>query len=680
MTDERLDEGDKALHLLDKGFGLQRTSVLASLPHILSVTRNPAVVKGVMERAHALDEEQMLLLGQSLDDCLRKELVLSEDLPHILQVAEFVLDYDSEVTCELWAALLALITARLKEDEVQTLAVPLVLQLCNYARPVFVRKAGVGLLGVISAAIPETFPTEILEKINLLTQDTSYEVRKCICMVLPKVLSDLGRADELFYLVERLVTDEEMAVKRTAVGLLGAVMQLLSSEVTEEKAVPLILTEVLPVQDSEYQSNLIKCTGQFLSTLCNYSQHHSVFTALLDRFQTAFSSEPLKFAGLTAFCDVTQSVSTSVFDFSLRPIYLTLSTDPNPSIRQLCASLFPRLIPYFSTFPEDVSQLATGFLTDNECKWITIRGMKDWPQNIINERIIDLLKDAVLTTTQWRKQVEILQTLQKFLSPVISIALHEQFLPSLLRLLHSCAACVRMELTSFLLHLLYNTYSAPHRQSLLTHLLEDFAQSRVFIDRVTYIEFALSAAKLLSGDFFKRHFVRPLLSLAVDSVVAVRIRLAMGLDTVKWAIAGDEPAESLLHEALVRLCEDASPLVTDVASETQGRLINPDFVSRLESGQREKEEEQKLGYERSLDEYERTVEEQRRRRIIEDIAAKTRVSHIKDKQHSFKRNSLKIPKAVVTTKSRSSFSEDRLDSPRAPISPKVSKVTRRYKK
>jgi hypothetical protein len=246
-------------------------------------------------------------------------------------------------------------------------------------------------------------------------------------------------------------------------------------------------------------------------------------------------------------------------------------------------------------------------------------------------------------------------------------------------LLHTSAALLRKQLTSFLLQLLHHTYQSSHRQLLLTRLLEDFAQSKTYTDRLVYVEFCLGAVHSVSGEFFRRYFVRNVLGMAVDPVISVRIRLAMGLDAIKWSIAGDDAAEALLHEALVRLCEDRCAVVAEIASDTQSRMINQAFIKRLESSDREKEEENKQLYERSMDEYERTVEEQRRKRIIEDIAAKTRASQSKDKQHGYKRNSLKIPKAAVTTKSRLSFSEDHADSPKGG-SPKGIKSIKRTRK
>ena len=637
-------------------------------------------MRGVMEQSRGLDEAAMGVLAESVKECVERGLVEKQEMADMLRVAELVLDCDSEVTCESWSLLVACITPQLPESAVLTLATPLVLRLCSYSRPVFVRKAGVGLLGVLSSALPRSFPAEVTEKMNLLTQDTSYEVRKCMCAVLPRVLSDLGAADQLFSLVERLLLDEEMTVKRAAVEMFAAVIQLFSADVIAEKAVALLVNEVLPTEDAAYTANLMQGTGQFLSVLCGNKQHEMLFSTLLQRYQAGLrDSESMKLKGLAALYDVCQAVNSTVFDYSLRPIYLSLSTDSSSAVRQAASALFPQLIHYLESFPDDLRRLSEGFLSDNDCRWQVISRIHDWPQSLLSERVMEMLRDALISAKQWRLQLLIVSSLQKVLTPSFTRVIYDLSFPTFLALLHTSAALLRKQLTSFLLQLLHHTYQSSSRQLLLTKLLEDFAQSKTWTDRLVYVEFCLGAVHLVSGEFFRRYFVRNVLGMAVDPVISVRIRLAMGLDAIKWSIAGDDAAEALLHEALVRLCEDRCALIAEIASDAQSRMISPAFIQRLESGDREKEEENKQLYERSMDEYERTVEEQRRKRIIEDLAAKTRASQSKDKQHSFKRNSLKIPKAAVTTKSRLSFSEDHADSPKGG-SPKGTKSIKRTRK
>lgn len=634
----------------------------------------------VIEQCRGLDEAAMTVLAESVRECVERGLVEQQDLADMLGVAELVLDCDSEVTCESWSLLVGCITPQLPESAILTLATPLILRLCNYSRPIFVRKAGVGLLSVLSSALPRSFPTEILDKMNLLTQDTSYEVRKCTCAVLPKVLSDLGTADQLFPSVERLLLDEEIAVKRAAVEMFASVFQLFSADLIAEKAVSLLVNEILPMEDSAYIANLMQGIGLFLSVLCGNKQYEVLLSTLLQRYQIGLKdSETMKLKGLAAFYDVCQAVNSTIFDYSLRPIYLSLSTDSSSAVRQAASALFPQLIHYLESFPEDLRRLSEGFLSDNDCKWQVISRIYDWPQSLLSERVMEMLRDTLINAKQWRLRLLLVSSLQKVLTPSLTQVIYDLSFPTLLALLHTSPALLRKEITSFLLQLLHHTYQSSHRQLLLTRLLEDFAQSKTWTDRLVYIDFCLGAVHLVSGEFFRRYFVRNVLGMAVDPVTSIRIRIAMGLDEVKWAIAGDEAAEALLHEALVRLCEDRCTLIVEIASETQSRMISPGFIKRLESGDREKEEENKRLYERSMNEYERTVEEQRRKRIIEDLAAKTRASQSKDKQHSYKRNSLKIPKAAVTTKSRLSFSEDHADSPKG-SSPKGMKSSKRMRK
>jgi len=632
-----------------------------------------------MERCRGFGEDELGRLAESVRDCVDKSLVERQDCPALLRVAEFVLDYDSEVTCESWSGLVACITPDLPESDVLTLAVPLVLRLCDYSRPVFVRKAGVGLLSVLSSAIPQSFPVEILEKLNLLTQDTSHEVRKCVCAVLPRVLADLGTAEQHFPWVETLLLDEEMPVKRAAIRMFAAVFQLFSADFLAERAVPLLVNEVLPTTDPESQAHLMQGAGQFLSVLCGSPQHAAVASNLLHRYQQGLTlSETLKLKGLQAFCEVCQAVKPALFDAVLRPIYVELSGDGSAEVRQVASSLFPQLIPYLQSFPEDLRRLSEAFLADKGCKWTVIGRVQDWPKSLISFKVVEMMKDALIGTKKWRLQLKVVESLQKILTPPLTPVVYELLLGPMLVLLHNSVSALRLALTSFLQQLLHHTFQSSHRQLLLTRLLEDFAQSKTWTDRLTYVDFCLGAGKVVSGECFRRYFVRNLLGMAVDPVVSVRIRLAMELDTVKWAISGDDASEALLHEALVRLCEDRCALVSQVASDSQSRMVHSAFIRRLESGERDQAEEDKLTYERSMDEYERTLEEQRRRRIIEDIAAKTRASHLKDKQHSHKRNSLKIPRAAVSAKSRLSFSEDRADSPSA--SPKSTKSTQRTRK
>lgn len=653
--------------------------MLGALGHVLKATRVKGVLRAVLERYRSFGEDELGRLAESVRDCADKALVEREDCPDLLRVAEFVLDCDSEVTCESWSGLVALITPSLPDSDVLSLAVPLVLKLCNFSRPVFVRKTGVGLLSVLSSAIPQSFPVEVLEKLNLLTQDTSYEVRKCVCAVLPKVLADLGTAEQHFLWVETLLLDEEMPVKRAAIRMFAAVIQLLSADFVAERAVPLLVNEVLPTPDPESQSHLIQGTGQFLSVLCGSPQHEAVVSSLLHKYlQGLTHSEALKLKGLQAFFEVCQAVKPAVFDEVLRPIYVELSEDSSAQVRQAASSLFPQLIHYLESFPEDLRRLSEAFLGDKDCKWTVIGQIQDWPQSLITSKVMEMLKDALVGTKQWRLQLKAVESLHKVLTPSLTPLVYDMLLASLLTLLHTSVSALRQALTSFLQQLLHHTFQTSHRQLLLTRLLEDFAQSKTWTDRLVYVDLCLGAGKLVSREFFRRYFVRNLLGMAVDPVISVRTRLAMELDTVKWLVSGDEASEALLHEALVRLCEDRCALVSQVASDSQSRMVHSAFIHRLESGERDKDEEGKLAYERSMDEYERTLEEQRRRRIIEDLAAKTRAAHIKDKQHSYKRNSLKIPKPAVSTKSRLSFSEDHTDYLQA-SSPKAVKSAQRRK-
>ena len=671
-TDERLTEAEKAVFLLEKGFYPQKTSVLASLPHLLKVSKSASLTATILSQSHKFDETQMNTLGTSLTGCIVQGLVPPSDSPQILHVSELVLECDSEVTCDTWCSVIREVTKVMDESSILSSAVPVVLRLCEFSRPVFIRRCGAELLSCVSAAVPREFIEVLGERVKLLTQDTSYEIRKTMCRVLPEIANDLGTAAPLFPLLETLLTDEEPPVKRESILMLSRLIQLLPSDLISDRILPLLTTEVLVTTDDQYRCNLMLGMGNIVSMLTTGDRE--VMGRLMEAFLYGLGTTvEAKVNGVKAMCGVAQAVSQEVFAVQLKPVYVRLATDESVKVRRATAVIFHKMLFFLDGFTEDIKYLADAFLRDSNCRWSVIEHIPEWPPALHSFTTFTHLREVLLSTPQWRLQTVLILAIRKLATTELTPILNELMSPALMAILKTGGYALKMNAVKTLVGVMKVTFQSGQRQGLIMRMLEEFAQSKVAGDRVTYIDFSLSVAHSFSASFFRKQFLRNLLSMSVDPVSAVRMRLAMGLEAVKLAVAGEDEASELLHEAMVRLCNDSSELVSRLASDAQGKMMTTAFLAQLESEDRTAEEAIRLSFEASLHEYERTLEEKTRRKIIEDIAAKTRAAHQKDKVQPTKRNSLKIPRSAITAKPRFSFSEDRVDSPRA-NSPKPAKT------
>ena len=229
--------------------------------------------------------------------------------------------------------------------------------------------------------------------------------------------------------------------------------------------------------------------------------------------------------------------------------------------------------------------------------------------------------------SRWRVHETLLRQFQDFHLHFQSQQIYSHLIPLLLRLINQNSAfTVKQLAVKQLCRFVRNNRKLEQRLSLTQKMVDDYGRGRSYWDRLGFIDICVTMERMFSRRFFKDYLYLPLLDLARDPVMNVRMKLCSTLPSLKrlLKLPADSNLLNKLQQALEHLLEQDDPDVVDAAERAQAELdaiIVPEVKEGAGAGmqteedfadqQKEEEEKQLLMLEEQDAAAERSKEDER---------------------------------------------------------------------
>ncbi|KAI9224885.1 armadillo-type protein [Blastocladiella britannica] len=554
--DESLGELDRALHIIRRGQPVQMFSVIAnfnrlvgSFPHRALDELFPAILASAAQSV--ANEDYHETLCKFLLETLEKLPAESQLIMAIFEVSQAHAKSDKEFLVEQWSNVyLACLTKGLPMDLLCEIVKVAILE-GGFTQPAPCRVWCAKVLGAATSHFTSgEIQTLFLEKALSLCQDTDLEVRSCMGQQLAPIMRALDirvACDRVIPEFLELVTDEELAVQQSALHGMGHVLKLLPDEVKRKIIAPVwasLLAEesLLPILSKEFGRFFWHCKDSLCET--------DMARFLAFYLDLANSQEPeVRLNCIYNFPAVLKAIGP---DLRLISVLERLVSGPIEEIRLKVAECLPVIMgllrgscyqllrptffalfaeqePVFAVVLANMNDSVQHFMQDETFKRGT--DMNDL-LFILFRRLRDLISKA-----KWQLAFQFLQESQHFHEYFDPDQVYDVCVPVLLRIISESK---RVPLSELAIHtLLLQARRFRHleqRDSACRSLVSDLAFSSDHRARLLYIHVCSEALTLNSARFFRQYFAHALLSLATDSVLGIRRKLALLLPRAAVAI------------------------------------------------------------------------------------------------------------------------------------------------
>ncbi|XP_030746536.1 serine/threonine-protein phosphatase 4 regulatory subunit 4-like isoform X2 [Sitophilus oryzae] len=574
MDDEEEIESNKANYfdlqeqLILRGDGLQKLSVISSLPELLNIDKNGALSKIIPKvQQELLNASTEFNLAASKMFIILINMEISANLiPQILQGIE----NKDPIIANAWMETLLSVIPSLKENVIKHEILKCAVSKSQLSKAAYFRVSSCRILGKLSvhpAMNSFDVKKDILPLVQSLCQDCFHEVRAAMCNEIPNVakgLHNLGDAVvkiNLLPLLVELSSDENIYVRSIAIDSVIMTIPYLGSDTTKGTIIPLI------------------------KKLCNrsVSEGDTTYTAIANNFRKLIvHTRPY----------LTTNDALWFLDYfihiSKKGLTLVVELDSDPSVSMLCRESCARSIPtvtsmvlaeipneinikWYHTFKDlagDPCYIVRKAVAATLDETIRVLGsdsklivsefaklLRDDDEEVLQEMVpkistnlevfsttgvlsrdlalqatLDigraLLKCAtqVFKTFNWRMKESILVQFEVLPMVMPSDFIHQHFTQFIINAsLNGKAKPVRSQATRTLLIFLRYNAKDNHRKWILESISNRLCNANCCYTRQIFINLCIHAISIFSKKFFKEHFYLPLLSLTDDPVSVVRL-------------------------------------------------------------------------------------------------------------------------------------------------------------
>ncbi|XP_055945697.1 serine/threonine-protein phosphatase 4 regulatory subunit 4-like [Argiope bruennichi] len=425
---------------------------------------------------------------------------------------------------------------------------------------------------------------EVLPVVLSLCQDVDFEVRGYMCKQLDIVAKGIGLESTKSAILPELVelaNDEETFVRLAAIETIVQMLPLLDDDTCTQAIIPLVkkLCEnsyslkdsTLPVVSRQLGQLCCGLVDNFTSDqkqwflkffqelsklgLPNTEKNRSSFCSPLpdllpevdhrDRFRECRHACAYNFPAMVLF------VGSENFEKELYKTFRNLCTDPFHSVRQTMACGFYEVARLLNSKASLLQQELVILLQDESLEVLkglipylpdclkTICCCSDSQDNDKSNLVKALIacEEATSVTSSWRLHADFLSCLSCLPSCISSEIIFTTFVPLLFVKLHTARPIpCRISAAYSLLIFLRNTPSLERRKGIINELIRELCYGRSCHKRMLFIRVCELVIELFSKVFFKQHFFKPLLTLSVDPVPNIRLRLCSILPRLKSLI------------------------------------------------------------------------------------------------------------------------------------------------
>ncbi|XP_035210031.1 serine/threonine-protein phosphatase 4 regulatory subunit 4-like isoform X2 [Stegodyphus dumicola] len=510
-------------------------------------------------------------------------------------------DSSDPVVANAWMETLLDVIDLLPKEVVKGEILTLAVNKGQLSQPISSRLLCCKMLGKICMKFdPYIIMKEVLPVVLSLCQDVDFEVRGFMCRQLDIVAKGIGleatKSAILPELVE-LANDEETFVRLAGIETVVQMVPILDDDTCTQAIIPLVKKfcenslsskdSTLPVVSKQLGRLCHGLTDNFtveqkqwflgffqdLAKLGlshqekNSSVHYNPMPDLLpevdhkDRYRECRCACAYNFPAMVLFS------GPENFEKELYFTFKELCADPFANVRRTMACGFYEIARLLGSkayilhpelvllLQDDSVEVLKGLVPCLPESLKAVCCLLESPINNGDDREDSLVKaliaceEATSVTSSWRLHADLLSCLSCLPSCISSETIFTTFVPLLFVKLHiSRPIPCRIAAAYSLLVFLRNTPSLERRKGIINELIRELCYGKSCHKRMLFIRVCELVIELFSKVFFKLHFFKPLLSLSVDPVPNIRLRLCTILPRLKGLIK--LPKDSLLLQQL----------------------------------------------------------------------------------------------------------------------------------
>lgn len=572
--------------------------------------------------------------GNGLLAALQLSVLPASVLPTLLSVSLTLLSTWSTQVHEVWLQVVNAAIDTLPVSTVLSLAGRVGVQLGDSSQTVATRLVACKLLGTLARRVGSEFRGEILQKSLFLAQDTSYEVRKCMCAEMQHIFRAVGEdtRSKVFHEVMKLVEDEEIEVRREALPLLIHVVDLLSSTTVQNHVLPLLTDEILPSSDPETRLKLTVCCGEIALKFASQFQSAAFRQHYISFFQSLAGSdiEQERLSAAFNFPAIISALGPVIFDEDLKGSYISLCRDSNLTVRTVMAKSYHEVIRLVADKIEGLSIVFQEFFSEEKLQEIVIRNLGKIVEMLSGEldasQLLSLIAGVLRQNRPWRVLSTVLEETTTILDQFLLPDLIETLQPVLLSLLPQVCIPLKSAITRSLAKLISINYLSNHRNDLCCSLVSLLGNSQQYQCRITYIQCCVESLQLVSRRLFKQYFWTTLVRLMHDPVVNVRLKAAQNLVFFHSVFCTDEELQQELTDVISRLQEDADAEVARLAADVQVKIASRDYwtaVRAFETADIDRMKREEMQVQMEVRE-----REEAKKKLVQDLTEKARMEYL----------------------------------------------------
>lgn len=634
--------------------GIHRLVKEREYPDILSY-----VFVSITQRELPTWEESLQVeAGNGFLTALSRNAVPQTQLESLVRLTLTLLSTWSAPVHAVWLQVLSALFQLVPQPVMKKHCIPVTLHLGEYSQAVATRIVATQLIGMLAENLQQEFRGDILQKAMMLAQDTSYEIRKIMCIQLKKITRGVSEdlQPRVFGEVLKLVNDEEVDVKCEAASLLIDIIDLLPFDIIQGQVLPVLRTDLLPTRDFGLRQSLAENFGILIVKLEAELQDEEFRDQCLTFYRSLVMSEHEKERKAAAFNfpAVLSTLGATAFSEDLKPLYEHLSKDICLEVKQIIAASFHEVLRLSIRENRILGRIFMELLSDMRLITILLRNLSSilvtLSPEIGSSAILSQILNLLNSHLPWRQLDQLLKELVVLLDLFPLSELLDRLQPVLFAMYVKSCLPMKIDIAKLVAEIVHRCYVAEKRGEVCAAVVGMMCESENAQDRIVFVEFCIRMLTLNSRRFFRRHFFDSLLRLSSDPVHNVRLKLAQSLVTFLSSVCTEQDMQSDINSVVTQLMSDSDLEVSRLAGQVQMHTMSREYWNSVQTS--EKEEAEKLHREELQDVREQRVrgmqeKEEAKKKLVQDLTEKARMDYLMQYKEKKLSGSTSIPRKNV---------------------------------
>ncbi|KAI8918170.1 armadillo-type protein [Powellomyces hirtus] len=589
LLDEKLDDIDRAVHLLRNGMAVQKHSVAGTLIRLLHERGPETKTRLLPVIASIIPNEQhdlQIMFGKAIAQSTEQGFLSGPPLNKLIPVARAMIAKKDAEVAEAWSEILLTMIQHLTAEIIEKEILPELLVDEGLAQPSTFRLWRARVIGVVAPRIMKTESQhQVFHKAMSLCQDTDYEVRACMCRQLNAIARAVGHeraVRELLPEYVELIMDEECVVREAAIDNIMQLMDFFEPAVKVQTIIPL-WKKLCEEQSPRILQCLARQLGAFLWETREQLPDNDLryFTNFYHSLSTSSYSED-ETREMCAFnfpaivkCALPQS--SGFESHRLDIAFERMVADPNRNVRRRLAAGLHDVAALFG--PRAWTYLRAGFFKlfadpDVEVYQQVYKHLgltllqfvkhESASQDTQLEDVLFLIlrreRECATYTSRnnWRLHQTLLEQFRYFPDVFGLDLLHGHCVPLLFKTLHENVVLpIKTTIIRCVCTFLKFAKRTEHREKLYRHMY-DLKDSPNCHTRLLFIDLCEQILTHYSNRFFRESFFSAFLELVKDPVANVRLRVVPLLPEIRRGLrkAQDSALQARVTDAIGVLIGD----------------------------------------------------------------------------------------------------------------------------